>query len=58
MTSLESEIDTGEPAAGTERGAARVLIAQPNEDVRELLAEHCRRLELEPLLHEPDHHRR
>jgi len=53
MTSRESKIDGGEPAAGTERRAARVLIAQPNEDVRELLAEHCRRLELEPLVHEP-----
>lgn len=30
--------------------APRVLIVQPNEDVRELLAEHCRRMGLEPVL--------
>lgn len=35
------------PPSGTSQ---RVLIVQPNEDVRELLAEHCRRMGLEPVL--------
>lgn len=38
----------GQAWAGTK--AQRVLIVQPNEDVRELLAEHCRRMGLEPVM--------
>lgn len=34
------------PASGTTK---RVLIVQPNDDVRELLAEHCRRMGLQAL---------
>lgn len=30
--------------------AKRVLIVQPNDDIRELLAEHCRRMGVEPVL--------
>lgn len=36
------------PALDDER-LVRALIAQPNEDVRELLAEHCRHIGLDPL---------
>lgn len=35
--------------AAASGAAKRVLIVQPNEDVRELIAEHCRRMGLEPL---------
>lgn len=43
-------IQTDQRPRIAERRVARVLIEQPNEDVRELLAEHCRRLGLEPLI--------
>ncbi len=44
------DIDTDQRPRIAERRVGRVLIEQPNEDVRELLAEHCRRLGLEPLI--------
>lgn len=42
-------VNTHLSTAPTQSGSGRVLIAQPNEDVRELLTEHCRRLGLETL---------
>lgn len=43
---IHSEPPAAEAAA---QGARRVLIVEPDEDVRELLVERCRRLGLEPV---------
>jgi hypothetical protein len=43
-------LDTDQQPRIAERRVGRVLIEQPNEDIRDLLAEHCRRLGLEPLI--------
>lgn len=40
------------PAPSVIGGAKRILIEQPNEDVRDLLAEHCRRMGMEPIFRE------
>jgi CheY-like chemotaxis protein len=45
------KLDTSPPAqTPVPRATRRVLIVQPNDDVRELIAEHCRRIGVEPLV--------
>lgn len=43
------KLDTSAPETQVATATRRVLIVQPNEDVSELIAEHCRRMGAEPL---------
>lgn len=52
--SAAPSIDTNELGAAGASRRMRVLIEQPDGDIRELLAEHCLRLGFEPVIAEPD----